>query len=88
MSDHTHWSDDELDEREYPGDDDDFDDSDLETVACPKCGRQVYEEAEQCPHCGEYITHDTRVWSGKPWWWIVLALAGIAAALWALLHVG
>jgi hypothetical protein len=90
MSDHTHWSDDELDEREYPDEEDDAaDDSDtLETVECPECGREVYEELEQCPHCGQYITHDTRVWTGKPWWWIALALLGIVAVLWAVLWIG
>ena len=37
---HTEWLDDpadSLDDREFP-DEDDLDDSDVETVACPECG--------------------------------------------------
>jgi hypothetical protein len=83
MSEHTEFSDDDLDDREYP-DDDESDDDELETIECPQCGRQVYEEAEQCPYCAHFITRETRVWSGKPWWWIALALLGIAAMIWTL----
>jgi hypothetical protein len=83
MSDHTEFSDDELDDREYP-DEDESDDDDLETIACPQCRRQVYEEAEQCPHCGHFITPETHVWSGKPWWWTALAIVGMVALIWAL----
>ncbi len=65
------WSgDDEFDE---PLDDDDS----AELVACPECGTDVYEEAEQCPVCGAYITHSTSAWQGRPIWWIVLGLIGI-----------
>ena len=87
MSDHTGWSADDLDDREYP-DEDEGDDDDLDTVECPQCHRHVYEEAEQCPHCGHFITHDTRIWAGKPWWWIALALLGGAAVIWVLLGIG
>jgi predicted amidophosphoribosyltransferase len=87
MSEHTEFSDDDLDEREYP-EEDEADDDDLDTVECPECHRQIYEELEQCPHCGQYITHDTRAWPSKPWWWTALALAGIAGLIWALVVGG
>ena len=83
MSDRAEFSDDDLEDHEYP-DEDDADDSDIETVECPECHRQVYEEAEQCPYCGHFITHDTRVWAGKPWWWVAIALAGIVGLIWVL----
>ena len=86
MSDHTEFSNDDLDDREYP-DEDDSDDDDPETIECPECRRQVYEDAEQCPHCGHFITPDTGVWAGKPWWWIALALLGIVGLIWALVVV-
>ena len=69
------WDDDDLDD-DYPEDDDSS-----ELVACPHCGEEIYEEAEQCPHCGEYVIHDTRVLASKPLWYVLLALAGIAAVI-------
>jgi hypothetical protein len=60
--------------------DDDEDESDV--VSCPECGADVYEDAEQCPACGQYIVHGTSPWRGRPRWWILLGLAGIAAVLW------
>ena len=36
-------------------DDDLWDDFASEVVACPECGEEVYEDAEQCPLCGAYI---------------------------------
>ncbi len=87
---------------EEPGDelrDDEFPDPDLydqdpdlnddfsETLPCPQCGNEVYEDAVRCPHCGTYITHDTNVWSGRPAWWIVLGLLGVLAVILTLAGV-
>ncbi len=60
------------------------DDELTDTVACPDCGAEVYEDAVQCPVCGSYVTHQTGVWSGRPVWWIVLGLLGVVAAIAAL----
>jgi hypothetical protein len=30
-------------------------DDEVETVPCPACGQEVYEDADQCPKCGEWI---------------------------------
>jgi RNA polymerase subunit RPABC4/transcription elongation factor Spt4 len=65
---------------ELPDHGDDEEDESL-TVACPACGADVYEDAEQCPVCGEYVTHSTRAWDGKPLWWIILGVAGIIAVI-------
>ena len=64
--------------------DDDWDEGEDESdvVPCPECGAEVYEDAEQCPACGQYIVHGTSPWRGRPRWWILLGLAGIAAVLW------
>jgi len=72
------WEDDEV------SDEHDFDDDFSETLPCPECGAEVYEDVEQCPVCGSYITRTTRVFSGRPGWWIVLGLLGILAAILAL----
>jgi hypothetical protein len=70
---------DELDDNEYP--DERPDDDETETVPCPECGAEVYEDALQCPVCGNYVTHDTSVWSGRPGWWVLLGLVGVLAAI-------
>jgi len=75
---------------DYDHDDDDEtlyidDDDSSEVVPCPECGADVYEDAEQCPTCGQYIVHSTSPWRGKPWWWVVLGLAGIMAMLWLMM---
>ena len=69
--------------------DDEFDDyetgdDDSETVPCPSCGRDIFEDAERCPWCGDYVVADTSALSGRPSWWIVLGLLGVAAVIAAL----
>lgn len=77
--------DDEEDDWELPEPDEDDDDS-IETVACPSCGRQIYEEAEECPYCHQYVTHSTSVLAGKPIWFVALAILGIIAVIVVLLY--
>ncbi len=64
------------------GDEDDLGRS--ETVTCPSCGADVYEDAEQCPSCGEWITSFRSPWQGRSTWWIVLGVLGVAATILAL----
>lgn len=85
MSGDDRWFDeteDEFDDPEFP--EDHFDEESTETVPCSHCGAEVYEDAVRCPVCGNYVTHDTNVWSGRPGWWILLGLLGILAAILAL----
>lgn len=65
------------------GDWGDDDDAPSETVRCPNCGADVYEDAEQCPGCGEYIVRGggRPAWEGKPVWWIVLGVIGVIATI-------
>lgn len=82
----TDWSDEDLGDDEYPDEyewDDEDDETELQT--CPECGSDVYEDSVQCPVCGNYITFSTSPLSGRPAWWTVLGLCGIAAALFLLL---
>jgi len=46
-------------------------DDETEVVACPHCGREVYEDAERCPHCGQYILPDQAHAAGG-WVWAIL----------------
>ena len=41
----------------------------------------VYEEAEQCPYCGWYVTQTTSTFAGKPFWFVLLGIAGIVAVI-------
>jgi len=77
------WSDDDLLDREFPDEDDDEADE-TATRDCPRCGADVYEDAEQCPRCGAWITSDSRPWTDRSWWWVALGLAGVIALIWAL----
>ncbi|MCH8044406.1 MAG: zinc ribbon domain-containing protein [Planctomycetes bacterium] len=76
----------------YDFDDDEYDsaDDDSETLPCPQCGQSIYEEADQCPYCGQYVTFSSSssAFDNKPWWWIALGLLGVLAVLWWLVMAG
>jgi hypothetical protein len=64
-------ADDDLDDAEYPEegmDDDEAGDDD--TVGCPHCLRPVYEDAERCPSCGHYLSHEDAP-RRHPWWLVL-----------------
>ena len=76
------WDDEDWDaDSEY-----DYADEESETVACPECGADVYEDAETCPHCGNFIVHSSSgyLWRNRPIWWIAFGLLGILAVIVAL----
>lgn len=72
------------DDPEDPDPDFDEDSYESEVVPCPNCGADVHEDSPRCPACGDFITHSTNPWRGKPTWWIALGLAGIGAVLWLI----
>jgi hypothetical protein len=58
-------------------------DDSAETVPCPYCHRPVYEEAERCPHCEQYLTEEDR--PVRPPWLVAGAFLCLLVALgWAL----
>jgi len=76
--DDTWFNDDDRADDEYPDDEDDSTD----TMACPRCGAEVYEDAVRCPVCGDYIGHSGgTAWTGRPFWWILLGVLGILALI-------
>lgn len=54
-----------------------------ETVVCPACGADVYEDAEKCPLCGDWITPQLSGRAAPPLyrWGAVVLLAVIAALI-------
>ena len=69
-------------------DDADFDDEsdDVETLACPACGEQIYEDAQQCPHCGDWIIPVDARGRSLRLIWIVAALLLIVAMIFLALR--
>ena len=72
------------DERHDPDEsdtDDDEGDERAETVPCPYCRKPVYEQAEVCPSCGNYISGEDAP-RRRPWWiWLGVALCLIVVVL-------
>jgi len=63
---------------------DEFGGDETPTAACPACGAEVYEDADRCPACGQYITPGGGAGSMKRWWWIALVLAALALIVYAM----
>jgi endogenous inhibitor of DNA gyrase (YacG/DUF329 family) len=56
---------------------------DTDTVPCPQCGRDVYEDAERCPSCGLYLTREEGPLR-QSWTFRILAIICLIVALaWA-----
>jgi hypothetical protein len=70
-------ADDEWEEPDF----DDADDEQSDTMPCPYCGAEVYEDSPRCPACGEYISQEDAPARRKPGWIIVGVLLCLAAAL-------
>src|SRR4051812_28670795 len=87
------------DEDEASSDDEDMTDVDPEApdasdqddddapphIRCPNCNKMIVEDAEWCPHCGEFV-EEVKL-SGRPMWvWVGLLLAIGVAVMWAVFH--
>ena len=73
--------DEEYDDREDLAEADQDSDDDPETIACPFCGRELVEEAEVCPKCGNFLggSDDNVTTRSHPRWVIVTAIVVLAA---------
>jgi hypothetical protein len=73
--------------RDYDPDDPDtypeglYVDDELPTVPCPQCKEDILEEAEQCPHCGYYVSREDTPAGRKPGAWVVVMVLALLAAL-------
>ncbi len=65
----------------------DVDEDSVDTERCPGCGKAVYEEAEICPHCRNYISREDSLPPRKPIWIIIVAVAALVAVIvvWVIL---
>jgi uncharacterized paraquat-inducible protein A len=49
-------------------------DDEDQTVECPSCHKFIYEDAERCPYCENYVSEEETGPAHKPWWIIIGAL--------------
>jgi hypothetical protein len=81
----------DLHEREDPdesdADESNVSDDDSETLPCPYCRKPVYEEADVCPHCRNFVSF-ADVPSRRPWWLVAGVAVGVVIVLiWVVRYV-
>lgn len=59
---------------------DDFEDA---TVDCMFCGREIFEDAERCPHCDQWQTDADNPRTSQPTWVVVTAIVVLATLLYS-----
>ncbi len=77
--------DEELDDDESP-DESDRDEEVNDTRPCPYCGKEIYEQAEVCPHCRSYISLE-QVASRRPIWIWVTGVVLLAAMIYGAVRL-
>ena len=55
------------------------DESGDDTIPCPHCRAEIYEDSVRCPQCGTYITGEAMHHFRKPIWIIVGTVLALAA---------
>ncbi|MEZ6242493.1 MAG: hypothetical protein R3B57_05560 [Phycisphaerales bacterium] len=56
-----------------------------ETVTCPHCGAEVWDQHERCNACGERLTDPPKGSPPMPMWaWITLFVAILLVLAWVL----
>ncbi len=75
------YQDEEWADRDAPLESDLVDDDESETLNCPECGEDVYEESNQCPACGLYITPKVRTSHLENAIWTIAAILVVGACL-------
>ena len=57
------------------------DDPDAMTVPCPHCGADVFDEADVCPRCGNFILHEDQRNKHRPVWLMIAVIVCLAIVL-------
>ena len=72
----TDWDDEDIRDQERGSD----------TMACPSCGADIYDDSERCPFCGDYVVMRAGATSSRLWWRVALVLALAAIALFVVVQ--
>jgi hypothetical protein len=56
----------------------------VETVLCPYCRKPVYEEADRCPSCGNYLSGKDEPRRPAPWFAITVFVCLVIVAGWIM----
>jgi predicted nucleic acid-binding Zn ribbon protein len=85
MNHHSEDEADDLNDSEGPdaSDIDESDEDESETLACPICGKEVYQDVDVCPHCGNFIIPDAPR-SRFRMWYLVIVVVVIGVLIWVL----
>lgn len=79
------FDEDDFDDESWDADDAE-DDPDGDVLPCPYCGASIYDDAVQCPKCGEYLSREERSSPTQPKWILVTAAILLAALAVAFLR--
>jgi len=51
-------------------------------IDCPACGKPIHEDADLCPHCGQWMfTESPAAQRSRKWFWPVMVAVLIALIL-------
>jgi hypothetical protein len=83
----------------YPSEDEEYGDPELpepdthdgaeaavDTVPCPFCQAEVFEDAEWCPHCRNYLFYDDSQQRRQPWWVVAGVVVSLLVVLYWIFH--
>lgn len=61
--------------------DEDSDDDEEYTIDCAECGKSIYDDADQCPYCGNYLIGGHSGERKQPLWITITVILCIYAML-------
>ncbi len=61
------------------------DDDEDDQQPCPYCGRAIYDDAERCPHCENYLSQEDAP-RRQPIWIVVCVVLCLLAAFGWVFH--
>ncbi|MDB5357902.1 MAG: hypothetical protein JWN24_4355 [Phycisphaerales bacterium] len=71
----------DLDESEYPDDDEADWNLDPSTTECPYCGKEISEDAQPCPHCHKYVSEEDAPSRRRGWIVVVVVVLVLLTVL-------